>query len=246
VASPHHALPSHGHAQVTVLFSAMQNRTVLLPEGSLITREGYPKVIQDCPLARVLRCTIVVYSTKVQRSTLALWCAPFSCVDRRLARHPVRPMPVELRHCESVERLAVAQLLREYPHPKSASPQASHSQRETQHSHHASAQGALGGTPPSQPKKESQGPQAQDRCQGLKPEGQGLKPEGQGLKPELNAWIRARGLSEASNDPRLHRCIIGYLSDFVLLGTSLAAHGLFPANPRCEFLARIAVHCSTV
>lgn len=166
-------------------------------------------------------------------------------------------MPVELRHCESVERLAVAQLLREYPHPKAtpaciAVPQPQKGTLHqggtpSPHQAQASAQGRRseqgGGTLLSEketwhePPVQDEGPRfnpelnawSRDSSQAASRIKPGVDP---GFKPELNAWIRARGLSEASDDPRLHRCIIGYFSDFVLLGTSLAAHGLFPANPR--------------
>ncbi|PAV25673.1 acyl-CoA thioesterase II [Tamilnaduibacter salinus] len=49
-----------------------------------------------------------------------------------------------------------------------------------------------------------------------------LKPEPR--EPAKQSWFRAQG--ELPDDPVLHRCLLAYSSDFGLLGTSLAPHGV--------------------
>jgi acyl-CoA thioesterase-2 len=58
-----------------------------------------------------------------------------------------------------------------------------------------------------------------------------FKPERR--SPSQNVWFRARGT--LPDDPLLHRCVLAYASDFMLLGTSLLPHALVIGQPNLFF-----------
>lgn len=52
-------------------------------------------------------------------------------------------------------------------------------------------------------------------------------------EPVQHVWFRARGA--LPDDPLLHRCLLAYASDFMLLGTSLLPHGAVIGQPDLFF-----------